>query len=108
MDKTAGKNKGRIPWGTGRIYFLAHKDTIEALMLQGWPLKHIYSHLATQLNGLSYPMFTLHVKRFLGSSKFTTPTLQTPSTEIQTTTKPAPIAKFYRPGPRIPDPKDLY
>jgi hypothetical protein len=121
MDQTLDNKTDRAPWGEGRIAYAAHAQRIELFITQGWPLKKIYRELESQLNGLSYQQFTYHVRR-QEKRKKPTPTQNkitspiedqdrlTPGGEDEQTQTPKRAGKptRFQPGPRIPDPSQLY
>ncbi len=119
MNPTSQNNTDRAAWGEGRIAYAAHAPRIEQFIAQGWPLKKIYRELENQLNGLSYQQFTYHVRR--QKEKPTTvqggmappiddPECLTPgetNEQIQAPQRAGKPTRF-QPGPRIPDPSQLY
>lgn len=121
MDQASDHKTERAAWGEGRIAYAAHAQRIEQFITQGWPLKKIYRELESHLNGLSYQQFTYHVRRQNHKSS-SSPSQRgiaspiedqdrlTPGEEdeqIQTPKRVGKPARF-QPGPRIPDPSQLY
>jgi hypothetical protein len=118
----------RVAWGTGRIVVRANLSTIQDLLADGWPMTTIYQRLIDSLGGVSYRQFTEHVR---GRLRFTvkqatkkqhaigvvdstneaasvgTSPLRTWIANREKSENPQRLAKF-QPGPRVPDPKDLY
>lgn len=119
MDPTPANKTERAAWGEGRIAYAAHAQRIAQYIAQGWPLKKIYRELESQLNGLSYQQFTYHVRRQGQKEKpaadkagMTPPSAVTAASggqdeQIQAVNRAGKPAR-YQPGPRIPDPSQLY
>jgi hypothetical protein len=121
MDQISESKTERAAWGHGRIAYAAHAQRIEQFIAQGWPLKKIYRELESQLNGLSYQQFTYHVRRQNQTKKPTPaqggmtspihdPDRLTPGGEneqIQALKRAGKPVRF-QPGPRVPDPSQLY
>lgn len=121
MDQTPEQklNTERAAWGDGRIAYAAHASRIQQLMTQGWPLKKIYRELQDQLTGLSYQQFTYHVRK--QTPKTATPPILAADTrdisqpetiergmDEQKQESSRTTGKRFTPGPRIPDPSQLY
>jgi len=126
MDQTeTNQQTNRAAWGDGRIVFAAHAKRIQDYMAQGWPLKKIYRELESQLTGLSYQQFAYHVRK---QNKATKPSAMSGMTsdmaantenqvhqtmrgqEDEQKQEPSRSGKPGRfiPGPRVPDPSQLY
>ena len=118
VEETASTT--RAAWGEGRIAFAANAEQIRERMNSGWPLKKIYRELESALGGLSYQQFAYHIRRQkpkttaqTGSSSPSPATVETPvppSLERGLHEKPKAPGQTtrFKPGPRIPDPTQLY
>jgi hypothetical protein len=121
-----GKPADRVAWGTGRMAFLAHLAAITNLIDAGCPTTAIYEQLKHSLAGLSYNQFSFHVRKHFGSTSkqvgrkrtMTRPSIDSAATKSvvtlarRTTNYDRPTSteepiKFI-PGPRMPNPKDIY
>ncbi len=117
----------RVAWGTGRVVVRANLRVIQGLLEEGWPLTTVYQRVKNSLAGVSYRQFSEHVRRHLRStSKQPMKKHAPPQSNVlaQTTSivessaqrgtangekpKPSGQSAIFRPGPRIPDPKDIY
>jgi|GEM_PF-2998977 len=126
MDQTPEHKPGaeRAAWGEGRIAYAAHASHIQQLIAQKWPLIKIYRELESQLLGLSYQQFTYHVRRQTPktapapraqddngsvSAPEQSQTLETIERNQDEQNKtPNRTGKRFVPGPRVPDPSQLY
>ncbi len=121
MDQTPEQKPGveRAAWGDGRIAYAAHANRIQQLMTQGWPLKKIYRELEDQLTGLSYQQFTYHVRKqtpktaaspipAVDTRDISQPETIERGTDEQKQEPSRATGKRFIPGPRIPDPSQLY
>jgi hypothetical protein len=118
----------RVAWGTGRIVVRTNLTAIQDLLADGCPLTTIYQRLKDSLGGVSYRQFAEHVRGQLRSTVKHATKKQHAIGVIDSTNETASVgaslvqkwianreksenpgrsAKF-QPGPRVPDPKDLY
>lgn len=119
MDKV----RVSVPWGEGRIAFMACKNEIEARLNEGWPAVKVYNDIKDKLNGLSYPGFTRSIRRYILGTE---PLLKKKATEnpaefspfemenISPQPSPAftafsavPPKRFFQKPDTIPDPSKL-
>lgn len=126
MDKIPEtEKKAQKMRGENLVPFLAHLEKVRAEVEQGWPIKSIYNRYAETLD-MSYPQFSRYVKRYIGNrsvqaatvpsspEKQITPPLpaSTPAQKKQETDKiskqPSSAFKGFIPGPKEPDPADLW
>lgn len=56
------------PRGTGRVAFLAHADTFQKMIEDGYPVRAIYDEYSDRL-GFGYPWFTKYVNKYLRKGK---------------------------------------
>ena len=125
MDPTKDEKKAgnRLAWGRGRMAFIAQQERIAKMIAEGWPQTMIYKELEPHLNGLSYSQFSVHIrKNILKSQKVgasrpepraTAAATQVPDAPIKPSAmESAPIKKAgfksFVPGPKDPDPKELW
>jgi len=127
LENEKGRSK-RVAWGTGRVVVRANLSAIQDLLADGWPLTTIYQRLKDSLGGVSYRQFAEHVRTQLrskaehatkerhaiGVMDSTNETASVGTSLVQKwiadrkkSENPGRPAKF-QPGPRIPDPKDIY
>lgn len=122
-QRETNQHTSRAAWGDGRIVFAAHAKRIQEYMDSGWPLKKIYRELENQLTGLSYQQFAYHVRKQNKAKNPTAvtesgmnPTIETPlkqeirgqeDEQNQESSRSGKPSRFI-PGPRIPDPSQLY
>jgi Family of unknown function (DUF5338) len=113
VDQTP-KEKSRLEWGSGRVAFLAHQEQIRQMITAGHPQRHIYNQLEKELGGLSYSQFSWHVRKKLLDQK-TVPVLAPdepvkaePERAHEKPKKPGTGTTRFKPGPRVPDPSQLY
>ncbi|MGI0086078.1 MAG: hypothetical protein ACREBQ_13445 [Nitrososphaerales archaeon] len=122
------KHVDRVAWGVARVAFLANLPTIQEQLNAGWPMSATYQRAKSSLGGMSYRAFTKLVGKYFG------PTLRQPIRKYEAAKQiissaatasvvasqaqrgsvndekprdPGRPARF-RPGPRIPNPKDIY
>jgi len=116
VNTPENKSESRLPWGMGRIAFTAQRERIEAMLSQGYPKTMIYSELEPHLNGLSYTQFNTLIRKKIGgsiprqSNKSVIPqeNREEKAHEENSNDKPISTTKKYQPGPRIPNPSELY
>ena len=118
------KSENRLAWGRGRMAFMAQQTRITKMLAEGWPQTMIYKELEPHLNGLSYSQFSMHIRKNILKTQKTgasrpqsTPipeqaqqTLPEPMKAIETDLAPTqkPGFKSFVPGPKDPDPKELW
>ena len=123
MDQTEiNQQTSRAAWGDGRIVFAAHARRIQEYMDSGWPLKKIYRELENQMTGLSYQQFAYHVRK-QNKSKNPSASERGMNSIIEAPLQPEIRGQAdeqnqepnrngkpsrFVPGPRIPDPSQLY
>ena len=125
MDPTKDKKntENRLAWGRGRMAFIAQQEHIAKMIAEGWPQTMIYKELEPHLNGLSYSQFSVHIRKNIlnsqkvgasrpepGATATAIPVPDTPmkpSTMESTSIKKAGFKSFV-PGPKDPDPKELW
>lgn len=128
MDKTLPEEprgqSQRLHWGIGRVAMYANLETIKDRLGQGYPKTLIYNELKDRLGGLSYSQFVAHVRKMSADSgsipKNFSQKIDEPETTInkgfnldergkheKRKTSAGKPSKF-TPGPRIPDPSQLY
>lgn len=123
MNQTADENKAenRLAWGRGRMAFVAQQERIAKMLAEGWPQTLIYKELEPHLNGLSYSQFSVHIRKNILKNQKTAASRPEPGTVISTApsepvkpaiseAEPVPKRSFksFIPGPKDPDPKDLW
>ena len=118
----------RVAWGAGRVAFRASLADIQDQLNAGWPMSTVHRRLQGSLAGLSYRGFVKLAAKYLSSApkqrtrkndvtnqsaqsaglaRIAEPITVREQTNDNKTITPGKPAKF-RPGPRIPDPRDLY
>lgn len=119
----------RIAWGAGRIAFRSRLSFIQQQVEAGSPLTAIYEQIKDSLAGMSYNAFTYHARKHLAIAvkqrrkgydpvqesvvsfapftRIESSSIQKGSASKTNINTPGKPAKF-RPGPRVPDPRDLY
>jgi hypothetical protein len=104
----------RMGWGESRIIFYTYYQDIQDLLGLGWSLRKIHKHLFAADQQLSYGQLSYHQIKVIRARQVTEPEL-IPETPPVNLTKPKlpqgagkPDRHPYKPGPRIPDPKELY
>jgi hypothetical protein len=114
----------RVAWGTGRVVVRANLSEIQELLATGWPLTTVFRRMNGSLGGVSYRQFAEHVRRELRSNAKDTTKEQRTIGDMDSTNEKASLvqqrlanrersenpgrpAKF-QPGPRVPNPKDIY
>lgn len=125
MDQTTDEKKAenRLAWGRGRMAFIAQQERIARMLADGWPQTMIYKELEPHLNGLSYSQFSVHIRKNILKTQKTGASRPEPSASTTTsqaaqvpvkpnTMEPAALKKTgfksFVPGPKDPDPKDLW
>ncbi len=104
-----GNRSERVAWGAGRVAFRANLPTIRDQLNAGWPMSTVYRRIQSSLAGLSYRAFTKLVsKQFRPATKLATTKHQAATAQVGEKPKALGEPPKFRPGPRIPDPKDLY
>lgn len=93
----------RALWGDGRILYAVYAAQIRELIALEWPIRKIHHHLNLTATGLTYQQLAYYLKKEQRKNHLTD-TPNTPKLENKT---PDSTKKF-RPGPRLPDPKELY
>jgi hypothetical protein len=113
-DKEKSKTPTRADWGSGRIAYAAHAQVIQDLLAKHWPLAKIYRELESQLGDLSYHQFVHHVRRNQLKApekeavKPITSNLERGKDETPENRRSSAQPTRYRPGPKVPDPNELY
>jgi len=109
MEQSNDASK-RAMWGDGRIIFAAHAEIILQLIACGWSIRKIHQEYNDTLSGLSYQQLAYYLQK----EKQKVQSQQTTSTEQAIQKSPLaksrdsePVKRF-RPGPRMPDPQQLY
>lgn len=118
----------RVAWGAGRVVFRANLADIQVQLNEGWPMSTVYHRLRNSLGGLSYRAFTKLVNQHFrqapkqvirdyetisqgsesdGLARIGESATRRAQANDKKTNTSGRSAKF-RPGPRIPDPRDLY
>lgn len=110
----------RMGWGESRIVFYTYYQDIQDLLGLGWSLKKIHKHLFEGKQKLSYGQLSYHQ---IKATRARQVSLSAPQIEpdlipeLPSGTLPKPeLAQMigepnrpaYKPGPRIPNPKELY
>jgi hypothetical protein len=125
MDQTKDEKKAenRLAWGRGRMAFIAQQDRIARMIAEGWPQTMIYKELEPHLNGLSYSQFSVHIRKNIlktqkvGASQpepraaaTAVPVPDTPlkSSALESASIKKAGFKSFVPGPKDPDPKELW
>lgn len=103
------EHSDRVAWGAGRVAFRANLPTIQDQLNAGWATSTVYRRIQSSLAGLSYRAFTKHVRKQFGpATKLATTKHQAATAPVVEKPKALGQPQQFRPGPRIPDPKDLY
>jgi hypothetical protein len=103
------EHSDRVAWGAGRVAFRANLPTIQDELNAGWPMSTVYRRIQSSLAGLSYRAFTkLASKHCRPATKLATKQYHVATAPVVEKPKPFGEPQKFRPGPRIPDPKDLY
>ncbi len=126
MDQSSGGDeKSRKMRGQNLVPFLAHLEKVRPEIEAGWPIKAVYQRYEATLD-MSYIQFTRYVNRYIKQnatapkakapvmeqaappSKSVQPSsvTQTPAESPSTHVKPG--FKQFVPGPKDPDPKELW
>jgi hypothetical protein len=118
----------RVAWGTGRVAFRANLPTIQDMLAAGWPMSTVYQRVKGSLAGVSYRQFTTHVRKHFHSARRQPGRTYEARTDFIESAETAPAVKVpehrrsandekpkatgraakFQPGPRVPDPKQLY
>lgn len=121
MDPSSGRDeKNRKMRGQNLVPFLAHLEKVRPEIEAGWPIKAVYQRYEATLD-MSYIQFTRYVNRYIKQNA-TAPKAKTPVMEqvapVQPSITPTPAVyppisakpgfKQFVPGPKDPDPKDLW
>lgn len=61
------KDTKKMKRGAGRVAFLAEREAIAALVIQGHPLRSVFDRYQGSL-GIGYPQFTRYVNRYIRST----------------------------------------
>lgn len=100
---TQHESKGRVPWGIGRIIFLAHAERIQKLLEAGYSHLSIYQKYEAKLGGLSYSQFSHHIRKRLIEPKLKRPAIEV---EIKKAEPKQPVQcepRQFKRGPNLPD-----
>jgi hypothetical protein len=102
--------------GENLVPFLAHLSEIQAECLAGWPIKSIYNRRAQVLD-MSYTQFTRYVNQYIPEK----PQKRKTASAVKAEKDPFPTIeklpaeekkeagfKQFIPGPKDPNPKDLW
>jgi len=90
-----------IPYGTGRVAFIAKQAEIATMLAAGHTKKNIYNHMKEHLAGLSYPQFTRYIRSRI--QNISAP----PKANIEQS-KPKEAVKSFVPGDKDPNLDDLF
>ncbi len=126
MDQSSGGDeKSRKMRGQNLVPFLAHLEKVRPEIEAGWPIKAVYQRYEATLD-MSYIQFTRYVNRYIKQNatapKAKAPTLEqvtppskgTPPISVTPTQTESPSSsgkpgfKQFVPGPKDPDPKELW
>ena len=102
------RHSDRVAWGAGRVAFRANLPTIQDQLNAGWAMSTVYRRIQSSLAGLSYRAFTKHVSKHFGSATKLVTKHQAATAPVVEKPKALGQTQQFRPGPRIPYPKDLY
>jgi hypothetical protein len=100
----------RTIWGDGRIIFAAHAEKIRQLIVCGWSIRKIHQEYNDTLSGLSYQQlaYYLHKEKQKEQSQKISSTEQTIQKSPLAKSRDSEPVKRFKPGPRMPDPQQLY
>ena len=103
----------RLHWGTGRLAFLAHQETIKQMLALGHTQLAIYSALEQNLNGLSYSQFSQHVRTYIIQTPAKLKAMAKERIVVPQQNQPRnlPMKNFFpsfEPGPKVPDLNELW
>jgi len=126
MDQSSGGDaKNRKMRGQNLVPFLAHLEKVRPEIEAGWPIKAVYQRYEATLD-MSYIQFTRYVNRYIKQNasipKAKAPVVkqvappsepvQSPPVTSASTESPSksvkPGFKQFVPGPKDPDPKELW
>lgn len=93
------KDTKKVRWGAGRVAFLAEREAIAALVLEGHPLRSVFDRYRGSL-GISYPQFTRYVNRYIRSAK--TDAQHQKQGPVSAATRPNDKRQEIRPGKDTP------
>lgn len=99
---------GRTQWGKARVLFLANLERVKAVVDEGWPLAHIYRENQNTLDTMSYGQFYHWARRYLSDEPPPARREKTPKPAASKPARPVKEPKGFVPGPRVPDPDDLF
>lgn len=129
MDKTqTAEGQPRKVKGENLVHFLAHQERVKADLEAGYPVKAAYNRYADTLD-MSYNQFHRYVTRYLSEHVKHKVTKPTPTSKQETPKPPSTLEsqppaqesdsgprlskptsgfKQFIPGPKTPNPKDLW
>lgn len=112
-------NSPRQVWGTGRVAIMGQLPFIRQRIQGGCPMTAIYAEIEDSLAGMSYSLFTYHVRKRL--PEFSRPRQskrsKARSNGIQSAVPPTPERKHpgeasvfqgFNPGPKVPNLDELF
>jgi hypothetical protein len=106
MDQSRDVSNGssRSYWGDGRIIYAVFKEQIQELIALEWSMSRIYQHLNLSSNGLTYQQLTYYLKKEQQQNS----RQKEKSDTLKLANKSPGQEKKFIPGPRLPDPKQIY
>ena len=113
MDQSSpeGKPSTKRYKGQGRVAFLANFEKIQNLVEAGWPLQAVFDQCQDGL-GIQYIQFRRYVRQYIPVKEHRPVLKEKPREEQNKTSttgyvRPTGFKQFV-PGPKNPDPKDIW
>ena len=118
MSNNTVEGKASKIRGQNLVPFLAHLEKIRAEHEAGWPVKAIYNRYASELD-MSYIQFTRYVNRYIRKtqkplpeapvkSNASKPPIVPEENTLQASPQKESGFKQFVPGPKNPDPSELW
>lgn len=95
------KDTKKMRRGAGRVAFLAEREAIAALVLQGHPLRSVFDRYQGRL-GIGYPQFTKYVNRYIRSDETDAQDQKRSPAPASAAARPADKRQEIRPGKDTP------